>query len=145
MKKPFNTILSAGLLLSFLATAFLPVAANAAVKKTTKKKKRTYYHISVSAIPAADERDFDNPVSRCLTADMKALNKKAVDQMEVESKKYPTKTEAIKKYKENLDTLWSAMAEPYCGYGGYGMTAVKKSFEKSVEHVHAECLADVKK
>lgn len=47
-------------------------------------------------------------------------------------------------YKMKMDTVWSAMAEPYCGYGSRGITAVKRSYTKSVEHIRAEFLKSVK-
>lgn len=47
-------------------------------------------------------------------------------------------------YKMKMDTVWSAMAEPYCGYGSKGIAAVKRSYTKSVEHIRAEFLKSVK-
>jgi hypothetical protein len=121
-----------------------PYSVEAATKKVAKKKV-VRYHMSVSAIKGKDEKDFANPVSRCLTADMKALDAKAVATMEAEIKKYGAGHEkAVASYKEKLDTVWSAMEQPYCGYGAYGMTAVKKSFNKSTERALAEFLAEVK-
>lgn len=127
-----------------VASLVTPFAADAAVRKVAKKKV-VRYRMSVSAIKGKDERNFDNPVSRCLTADMKALYKNAVAKMDKDVAKLGAGHEkAVASYKLKLDTVWSAMEEPYCGYGAYGMTAVKKSFNKSIERAESEFLAEVK-
>lgn len=51
---------------------------------------------------------------------------------------------AVSTYKQNLEIVWSAMEEPYCGHGSQGITAVKKSFNKSVDRLRAAFLAQVK-
>ncbi|HVM90885.1 MAG TPA: hypothetical protein VMU11_03245 [Verrucomicrobiae bacterium] len=101
---------------------------------------------SVSAIPAADEKNFSNPVTRCNTAAMQALDKKVVNQMLADIKAaHAEDTQAAKNYQYKLDLLWDAMLQPYCGYGGYGMTAVTKSFNKTVTRARAAFLAAAKK
>lgn len=130
--------------LSVISANFLPLAAEA---KTIQKHKakRKVYHISISAIPGKDEKNFDNPTSRCLTKEMVALNAKAAAQMEKDIAKVTDHPAAIEKYKSMLDIVWSAMTEPYCGYGSRGISAVKKSFIKSIDRIRAEFLADLKK
>ena len=47
-------------------------------------------------------------------------------------------------YREKMETVWAAMAQPYCGYGSRGVAAVKKSYNKSVEHIRADFLNGVR-
>ena len=140
----FATSLIAGIgMCGLVATTFAPISAQAATKKVTRKKH--YYHISVSAIPAGDEKNFSNPVTRCLTPLMKGKQATAVKQMNGDVASHGKGHDAaVALYKEKLDILWSAMEQPYCGYGGYGMQAVEHSYDKSVERVRAEFLASAK-
>ncbi len=143
----FATSLIAGVgICGLIATSFAPVSAQAATKKVIPKKKTTYHiAISVSAIPAADERDFANAKSRCLTRFMKNKQAVAVKQMNADVTKYGQDHDAaVTIYKQKLDLLWSAMEQPYCGYGGYGMQAVQHSYDKSVERIRAEFLVAAK-
>jgi hypothetical protein len=101
---------------------------------------------SVSAIPAADERNFSNPVTRCNTPVMQALDKEAVNQMLVDIKtSHAENSQAAKNYQRKLDLVWEAMLQPYCGYGGYGMKAVSRSFNKSITRARAAFLAAAKR
>ena len=52
--------------------------------------------------------------------------------------------DAAEIYREKVSTVWAAMAQPYCGYGAYGITAVKKSYNKSVARIRADFLAATK-
>ncbi len=144
MRTTLTRVCTAVVALSTVIGLVAPFSVEAATKKVAKKKV-TRYHMSVSAIKGKDEKDFANPVSRCLTADMKALYKGDVAQMEKDIAKVGTGHDAaVASYKMKLDTVWGAMEQPYCGYGAYGMTAVKKSFNKSVERARAEFLAEAK-
>ena len=101
---------------------------------------------SVSAIPAKDERNFADPVTRCNTPAMQALQKKNVNQMLEDIKSTHTEnTNAAKNYQYKLDVIWDAMLQPYCGYGGYGMTAVTKSYNKSITRARSAFMAESKK
>ena len=145
MRLSLKRVCTALVALSTVTGLVAPFSVDAATKKVVKKKKTVVYHMSVSAIKGKDEQDFANPVSRCLTADMKALYKSAVNTMDKDVTKVGAGHEkAVASYKTKLDTVWSAMEEPYCGYGAYGMTAVKKSFNKSIERTRTEFLAEVK-
>jgi len=100
---------------------------------------------SVSAIPAKDEKNFSDPVTRCNTAAMQALDKKAVNQMLADIKAaHADNSTAAKNYQYKLDLIWDAMLQPYCGYGGYGMTAVTKSFNKSITRARSAFLTEAK-
>lgn len=135
MNKLFRSAVVAFSTIALSAMVLAPVA-EAKAKKPVVKKKTHYYHLTVSAIPGADEHDFTNPTSRCLTAGMKTLNAQAVRQMNADIAKFGTgHPTAVADYREKIAIVWSAMEQPYCGYGAYGMTAVRHSFEKSVERI----------
>ncbi len=128
-----------------LAVSALPMSADAAVKKIKRPIVRKY-RVSVSAIKGKDEKNFSDPTTRCLTPAMVTLHNKALKQMEADIEKAGSGHEAaIQKYRENLDIIWSAMSEPYCGYGSQGVTAVKSSFQKSVARTRDQFLASIKK
>lgn len=144
MQRPLKRIAVSFALLSVFSVSFLPLAAEAKAAPKPKPKAKTY-RITVSAIPGKDEKEFDDPTSRCLTKEMVALNAKAVAQMGKDVAKVTDHPAAIDTYKMKLDIVWSAMAEPYCGYGSKGIVAVKKSFIKSIDRIRAEFLAGLKK
>ena len=100
---------------------------------------------SPSAIPGKDEKNFSNPTTRCMTASIKALHTQTVNQMNEDIAKYGAgHAAAVNRYKLNVEILWAAMQQPYCGYGAYGLTAVQKGFVKTVSHVRSSFLASVK-
>ncbi len=101
--------------------------------------------LTVSAIPGADERDFEDTASRCLTPAMKALHANMVLRMEVDIERFgDAYPEEVALYRETLGVIWSAMEAPYCGYGSRGLVAVKKSYTKSVERARREFLKAVR-
>jgi len=140
MKKPFTAVAT----FMVLATIGSMLAVPAAEAKIVVKTKKVTKHISVSMIPGADEKNFADPVSRCVTASMKALNTAAVKKMNADIAKHPGHDKAAATYKEKMATVWYAMEEPYCGYGSLGLTAVKHSFQKSVDHIRTAFLGSVK-
>jgi hypothetical protein len=125
----------------------VPAAAEAkTIKKTVKRVcYKGFCPASVSITKGADEKQFDNPVTRCLTPEIKALNDKSLKIMEADIKAHGGKDPAAEKlYRERLAITWSAMHEPYCGYGSNGVAAVKHSFDKSVAHARNDFLVAVK-
>ncbi|MHB8831103.1 MAG: hypothetical protein ACYC44_03260 [Patescibacteria group bacterium] len=139
-------------LVSFFLAAFLmgsfllPQGVEAATKKVVKKLPRCnkgFCVAKVSITPGADEKNYANPTTRCLTAEMKKRHDQVVAQMNKDIEKYKGRESAAKAYQENIDILWSAMHEPYCGYGSNGMTAVKRSWDKTISHVRTEFLEAV--
>ena len=52
---------------------------------------------------------------------------------------------AYETYKKDVDLGWLAMQEPYCGFGAFGSTAAKKSFQKTLTRARTNFLADVRK
>lgn len=143
MNTTFSRVIRFGLVATVGLSLLIPFAGEAAtVKKVVKKKT---YRMSISAIPGKDEKNFENPTSRCTTATMKSLFANAMSQMKKDvAKSGSGHDSANETYKVKLETVWSAMEEPYCGYGSLGMTAVKKSFLKSIDRTRAEYLASVK-
>lgn len=141
MRKFMSTALVAVTAMSLMGGMFVPMEGFAA----TKAKKSVKYKMTVSAIPGADEKSFDDATTRCLTPEMKALHAKTLAQVETDvKKKGDGHTDAVSTYKEKIDMVWSAMEQPYCGYGSRGMSAVKHSYLKSIERIRAEFLAAVK-
>ncbi len=110
--------------------------------KTTKKK--TTYKMSVSQIPGADEKSFTNATTRCLTAGMIALHNQTVKTMDSDIAKRPGHDAAAQTYRDKIDIVWSAMQQPYCGYGSNGLAAVKHSYDKSVVRIRDAFLAAAK-
>jgi len=123
----------------------LPASAEA---KTVKKAKRVCYRgfcpASVSITKGADEKDFDNPATRCLTKEITGLYEKAVSQMKADVKEHGNHPVEAEDYKRRLDITWDAMHEPYCGYGSNGLASVKHSFNKSVDRARNDFLVAVK-
>ena len=98
---------------------------------------------SVSAIKGKDETSFADPTSRCNTAEMKTLNKQAINQMLTDIKTRKAEgSQAAKLYAYKMDLIWDAMLQPYCGYGSKGITAVRKSFQKSVNRARNTFLGE---
>ncbi len=146
MQNTLKRVVCSFALLTLFSVSFLPLAAEAKTVVKKKTKHKTYYHLSISSIPGRDEKNFDNPASRCLTAAMVALNNAAQKRMDADvAKSGAGHDAAVQTYKDKLAIVWAAMAEPYCGYGSQGITAVKKSFNKSIERIRADFLAAVKK
>ena len=139
MVRLVTSVVLAGVMLSPVVSTPVYAATKIVAKKKVVKR-------SVSSIKGKDEKNFVNPTTRCLTKEMKALNAKYLAQMNADIKKSNAgESQQAQTYKQKLTTVWSAMEEPYCGYGSKGVVAVKKSFLKSVERTRAEFLASVKK
>jgi len=150
-----NKLLNSLVLLTsifIVVCVFQPSLAQAKTQTVKKKvavtksvKKPTYYRMSVSQIPGADEKSFSDTSSRCLTSSMKALHQQTVKQMEADIAKRGTGHEAaVQTYRDKIDIVWSAMEQPYCGFGSQGMTAVKHSYNKSVVRIRDAFLAATK-
>lgn len=120
----------------FSLVAAVPV--DAAAKKVVKRSSRIGYDLYNPRKKYGDEKKvIANPESRCNTAS----NKRAHDANLVQAKKdvvafHPDSDPRIEKlYKEYLTKLniaWGAMEEPYCGFGAFGNSAAKKSYDKTV-------------
>ena len=102
-------------------------------KKAVKKTKKKIRYRSVSSIKGADEKNFTNSTTRCITKAITAKYNAAEAQMKKDIAPYVvSKASAVQTYKNKIDLVWEIMHEPYCGYGAYGLTAVAHSFDKSV-------------
>jgi hypothetical protein len=108
-------------------------------------QKKKVKRISVSAMPGKDEKEFNDSATRCLTKEIKALHAATVARMNKDIAAKGTGHDAVvATYKEKIATVWSAMEQPYCGFGSRGLAAVRHSYEKSVERIRAEFLVAVK-
>ncbi|MSR85427.1 hypothetical protein EXS71_03285 [Candidatus Uhrbacteria bacterium] len=116
-----------------LFAAFSPMTIHAAVKVPVQQMGNKTVATAIGA-------------TRCLTPAMKSLHAQTVKQMEKDMAQVDAVVyaKAIETYQKKLSMIWSAMSEPYCGYGSRGMTAVKSSFNKSVNRMRAEFLAVTK-
>lgn len=94
----------------------------------------------------------DDSSSRCLTADFKKLHDAALAlaEKDINARKNADGTipatiqKAVDDYRKELDTAWQAMHEPYCGFGAFGTSAAKKSFQKTLDRGRTTFLAAVK-
>lgn len=93
------------------------------------------------AVPthAVEPKKGEVPASLCITAETQKMHAGTVAQYEKDIAPYkdnPAAQEAIAAYKEKIDAAWSALEQPYCGYGGYAgkgaMTSTIKSYNKTV-------------
>lgn len=133
----------AGPVMGFVALSLIgtPIAE----AKVVKTKAKGTYRITISAIPGADEKSFADSASRCMTKAMKTLHALTVKQLEKDIAQYGADRDAaVETYKNKVELTWSAMEQPYCGFGSNGMAAVKHSYNKSIGHARAEFLAAVK-
>jgi len=129
--------------------------AAATAKKVVATKKNTRYAANLY-IPGKVYKDekvaFENPTSRCSTPAMQTLHKQTVAIAIKDMSGFdvsPTSTSPYAKpaqvYLDGLAVLWDAMEEPYCGYGAFGLTAAKHSYEKTANHLRTAFLDEVKK
>jgi len=125
-----------------LSVFVIPKGADAATKRPCKNG---FCPALVSITKGADEKQFANPVTRCLTKEITAMYQKAVAQSKKDiAGKGIGHEKAVQTYQDKLDISWDAMHEPYCGYGSYGLVAVKKSFQKSLNNARTQFLDGVK-
>ncbi len=143
MKTDSKYLVSFFLAAFLMGLFFLPQGVEAATKKVVKKLPRCnkgFCVAKVSITPGADEKEYANPTTRCLTVEMKKRHDQVVAQMNKDIEKYRGNDSAAKTYQENIDILWSAMHEPYCGYGSQGMQAVKHSWDKTIKNTRTAFL-----
>ena len=144
---------TAGALLLVLS---MPNGVDAATaKKVVAKKKATTYAANLY-IPGKVYKDekvaFENPTSRCSTPAMKTLHKqmlaraeKDMDGLDVSPSSTSPYVKPAQVYLNGLAVLWDAMEEPYCGYGAFGLTAAKSSYQKNANRLRTTFLDQVKK
>lgn len=137
-----NTKTKWAIFTSFLAIA-LPIVTQAATKRLDLYNPRKSYK---------DEKvDPTSTASRCTTAAFQKMHADAEAQAQKELAKLKgagtseqALTSAFKTYEQDLEMAWSAMQEPYCGFGAFGATAAKKSYQKTLTRAHTNFLARVK-
>lgn len=129
-----------------------PHAVDAKAKKQVIRKPVRYaYDLYNPRRRYGDEKvDIKNTSSRCNTPAMRKLHVQNLERAKGDGKPFgltfesvsTTETlsgigEAYKKYLNGLSLAWGAMEEPYCGFGAFGMTAARKSYDKSVARIRA--------
>jgi len=97
--------------------------------------------VSAADAPAAA------PISKCVTASTEATHAAAVAQMNKDIAPYASDAKAanvVEQYKQNIETAWEAMQQPYCGYGAYGIASAVHSLSKSISRARATFLTNIK-
>ncbi len=89
----------------------------------------------------------EEPVSKCLTVASESLHANALARLKKDIAPYLADQKdnaAIQAYQDALTVAWSAMHEPYCGYGKEGAKSAIKSFGKSIDRARTAFLESVK-
>ena len=87
------------------------------------------------------------PTSKCVTATTEATHNAAVTQMNKDIAPYAIDAKVanvIEQYKQNIETAWQAMQQPYCGYGSYGTASAIHSLSKSIGRARSTFLTNIK-
>jgi hypothetical protein len=133
-------------------SAATPVKKVAVVKKkkvVTKKKviskKQVVQPAAKDLAHAVRIQELADSTSKCNTPQMRKQHEMIKDKMEKDIEHAGSgHADAAKIYREKIALVWSAMEEPYCGFGSQGMSAVKHSYNKSVTRIRQEFLDAVK-
>lgn len=90
----------------------------------------------------------EDPTTRCVTKATEAAQMENLKRASKDGETFNVATstpgvlgDAYRQYMDNLDIVWGAMEEPYCGFGAFGLGAAVKSYNKSISHVRTEFLA----
>lgn len=89
----------------------------------------------------------EEPVSKCLTAASESMRANGLTRLKQDIAPYladQKNSVAIQAYQDALTVAWSAMHEPYCGYGKEGAKSAIKSFGKSIDRARIAFLESVK-
>lgn len=136
-----------------LATLLSPLGVEAATKKkkVVSRKGIAAYLYNPRRTYKDEKVDPKNPASRCNTPAMRALHvqnvkraQKDAEAIGVTSSTQSVLGEAFRAYEKDLTLAWGAMTEPYCGYGAFGISAARKSYDKSVARLRQRFLDKVK-
>lgn len=87
------------------------------------------------------------PTTKCVTATSKAKNTAAIARLEKDVAPYvkdAKSAEAIQAYRDALTVAWSALEQPYCGYGNEGAASAIKSYGKSADRARVAFLDSMK-
>ncbi len=123
---------------------FAPSMSQAATKKLDLYNPHKRYK---------DEKvTISDPDSRCTTAGFKALYTSALSQATTDANKLKDGSGALSAhvqkafdtYKQDIEFGWQAMQQPYCGFGAFGVSAAKKSFQKTLSRARTNFLAVAK-
>lgn len=129
--------------LALLSVAvFVPLTADAA-KLDLYNPKKTYKDEKIT---------IQDPVSRCIAADFKKMYTDGLVLAEKDVLKWKDATGAVDArvktaydtYVQDIEFGWQAMQEPYCGFGAFGVSAAKKSFQKTLTRARTAFLTATK-
>jgi hypothetical protein len=82
----------------------------------------------------------DVPETLCVTAKTQDMHVAAEARLKKDIAPYTSSTgalAAITLYRQELDNAWSAMLQPYCGFGKYGTASAVKSYQKSIDRARS--------
>lgn len=136
--------------MALFAVFSVVLAGPLGVDAATSKVKIRYDLYNRNKKYGDEKIDIMNPTSRCNTA----ANQKVHDANLVQAKKDialfnpdtdPRVEELASTYMDKLSLAWDAMEEPYCGFGAFGNSAAKKSYDKTVARARNEFLTDARK
>jgi hypothetical protein len=121
---------------------FAPLAADAA-KLDLYNPKKTYKDEKIA---------IEDPISRCITADFKKMYTDGLALAEKDALKWKDANGVVDArakaaydvYVQDIEFGWQAMQEPYCGFGAFGVSAAKKSFQKTLTRARAAFLTATK-
>lgn len=143
----FGSVIAFFVLFSVVASA--PVEAKTKTARTTSR--RVGYDLYNRHKRYGDEKvTIADPSSRCDTAANKKAHEANVAQAKKDASAFhpdsdPRISEIYRTYMTKLDLAWGAMEEPYCGFGAFGNSAAKKSYDKTVARARTEFLTEARK
>lgn len=116
-----------------------------------KKAKISRKNVAVKQASVAQKKE-QKLVSKCNTPAIRKLHVQSLERAKKDAEQYNVHEsdasaklqEAYKTYAEGLEMVWEAMEEPYCGYGSHGVTAVRRSYEKSVNRLRTNFIKEAK-
>jgi leucyl aminopeptidase (aminopeptidase T) len=148
-----NTTRFMSSVIAFFVLFALVLAApvDAATKIAKKPAKKIAYDLYNPRKKYGDEKkEIVNPESRCDTAANRKAHEANLVRAKQDGESFKISTdervaELHKTYMKKLAMAWGAMEEPYCGFGAFGNSAAKKSYDKTVTRTRNEFLTEARK
>ncbi len=136
-----------GAVLSIFVMSGSPLVAEAA---TVKAKAIRYDLYNPRRTYGDEKKEIVNAASRCVTKEMIALHVKNEERAKKEAESFEVDEDSdlednYQLYLMKLDIAWDAMQQPYCGFGAFGMSAARKSYDKTIERARTEFLTAAKR
>lgn len=154
----FSLILLVSVLGTSLAAETQAATKVASKKASVKTKKYALDLYNPRKVYGDEKKDIKDATSRCNTPALHKIHLQNLERAKLDGKPHNLTFESVstteplsdiqeayKKYLESLSFAWGAMEEPYCGFGAFGVSAARKSYDKSVERARARFLEAVKK